>query len=593
MNYLEEKIEILFQGEKDTLVSFFRKKYTRWQLISGSKLEPVDKIWRILSLYRMGYEAEVKSQWIKADFFFDKVFKLLKKAFNDTKSWEAVIKECGIKENIESLREKFVVNIFMAVHLGFCKGVVNKTPAHSGAKRAEIHLERFRYLLNTFSINDSIKKDITYDMRKFKLELYENLKDWHRAINVCKELVTAAADPGYFYCKLEGFYFNKALSKMLENDSRHNEYILSDAVEKLEELLEQLPGNISIYDHIGYLYYLLSINNANSGDYSAALLSIEKASVYNPSIENLEETRNQLMITVKDMQNKMKQVLKQINETPEASLTHEGRMMVEQFKAVYVSVNKYIESPEYELTKKKRHTAYLRDIWKRVNPPDVDDPDWKKKAEMLHSALVQLIDKEIPDDKILEEWTNILKDFPGLKEIPVNNIGNFVTGLKEPEKNEEDFTTFPFKSKLFLDSPGEGLQPARKGKQNKAVPFDFWFFSPKNLLVKFMGITAVILLLITGYFTVKEAIKDYSRNQAYDKIISAYNIKNTQDFAVLTGNIEGFLDNLPSFKQDSRENYIRSLYTRKFYRWFMGQNSSDEKILKKLINKYKKLMVGR
>ncbi|MDQ1350492.1 MAG: hypothetical protein QG657_794 [Acidobacteriota bacterium] len=589
MNYSIEKRVTLFQGEQNRPGGLFEEQYTRWQLISGWNLEPADKIGRILSLYRMGYEAELHSQWVIADYFFDKVLALLKKYFKENGPWEALIKKYELNEDTDTFRRKLSVEVLMGIHLAFFKGMNSREKENAPCYREIKHLQCLDIISKNFlSENDPEKEAIYDDIKMLWLQLYEDRREWDNAITICKEFVKTGDNPPHYKKKLADLYFKKSIEDKVIFKSTVK---LSENIGKLEIILLDLPDDISIYHKIGFLYYYLALNNANVGNYAKALLAIAKASVFNPSIPDLNKTKNVLINIMKDYDLKAADLLRNARQNPGTLLNSVEQKIINESRLGFPLLQKYENSEGYRKTVLGRRNAYFKHLWDNIMPLGNDEENWEERSEQLNSALTKLFDiKDLTTENVPEEWSKILVEFPQLQEIPVKNISDFIKDFIAPGDNSIKEVQYRFKSKAFIDPNTIAIQQPGVKKREKIIPIDFWFFSTRDLFFKAAGIVAVLLLSVTIYFSITEPMKEHRRNLAYDRIISAVYDNQNDNFVSLAENIELFLDNLPSLKRDSREVYVKSLYESEFCRWFMNRNNNQKEILIAQASKFKKLM---
>lgn len=592
MNYLEEKLTALLQGEQNRPVGLIEKKYSRWQLISGLKLGPADKIGRILSLYRMGYEAEMKSHVEKADFFFHKALTFLKKVFKENESWESVIKKYELNENVDTFRRKLIFEVLMGIHLVFFKNFCNKGREKDQSERQTKHLKYLRFLsINCLTENDLEKEFIIDDIEELLVQTYEKRNEWNRAVKICIDLIKTSHRPQFFKRKLADLYFNTATKEKHIFDSIAD---LSTHIQKLENLCIEFPYDIDIYNLIGVLYFQLALNNSNSDNHAKALLDISKAAAFNPLIPDLNETKMQLRNLMEGVRNSAKRIFLKNQSIPGTKLTVKDKKIMKESKRGFTLMDDYLESDKYKKVVANRRKAYLRDIWSKVFSLQPDqDQNWEKQAEELDLALQKiLLLKKFSDETILSEWLKMVEDFPKLKNIQEKTIVNFVKDFDLTDDNTTPKQKmYQLKSKLFIDSPTNAIQPITHGNGKKeSIPIDFWLFSKRDIFFKAMGTVAILLLLVMTHLSITEPMKAHSRNLAYERIVAAVNNNRNDDFVSLTKNVESFLNNLPKLKNDSRERYVREIYESEFYRWFIDQKNNDQEELTQQAHKYKKIM---
>jgi len=136
----------------------------------------------------------------------------------------------------------------------------------------------------------------------------------------------------------------------------------------------QFPSTARPYELAGRLHRIRAVKLANGGKLADALLAIEKAAAYDPSIDTLDEDRAKVGSMMKDLQQRMNELLRTI-ASRQTLLSLRGLQLQRDAMAGFAPSLDYRKSKEAEEITANPERQ-LRTIWRRIGLAEPDEDVW-------------------------------------------------------------------------------------------------------------------------------------------------------------------------------------------------------------------------
>lgn len=246
---------------------------------SGSHLDILGQIGRLLRQHQLAMEAELASKWQRADFFWRQVqieFKALSKRHEVWQKLAVAVAsypEVKVMNDPTQLRRHLLHELFIDTHCAFYNGLISKTTKPSWKEPAFVHIDYIEQLLEISVVSGEEVRSLLGEAWQTRISACKEAKKWYLAINYCQQRLKWLPHNIDFQGELVEVH-----------------YLVTDkftGIQILEKYLKDYPYNLTIFKLLGSLYYLRAICLANTSSFALSLLCIQKAVTYNPYFQKL------------------------------------------------------------------------------------------------------------------------------------------------------------------------------------------------------------------------------------------------------------------------------------------------------------------
>jgi tetratricopeptide (TPR) repeat protein len=592
------------------LLSFLDRDFTRLERLSGWKLDIQGQIGHLLLQHRLAVEAELVSQWQRADFFWRQVLVELK-AFNkqDT-NWERLVNiiflAVDTQEMMEpvQLRQRLVDELFIDTHFAFYKGLVVQKETLSLKDRAFAHIDYIQQYLQFSGMSVEAVQFLLEEPWQTRVNLSVESKQWQIAIKTCTQRIKYVPNSTQFQYELAEIYYQATVAQLKEGNSTlqywRNVNALKFGIRALKKCHKHHPEHLSIFEALSSLHYLLAIYQFNHGQVAIALASIQQAVTYNPRSEQSVKTRDEFIAIMKQMQVQLKALQTQTN----LELTQEGKNLKKQAEKGFLPMDRSIKSKSAQRNSFTFQVAQAIYLWRTIGLPE-PPKGWKMGAngDILSLDLSQraiLIDAtqgwstlalKLWDSlgialshsprsnlEIRAMWEHIIANEPDLVGLDSKLICAFLERSFFEEKGDQIPATPP-----SLSMTPTLLQPTSNHRKFGTEPFLPWLFSRQDRRIKLQALLASVFLLAATGVMLREQRVNTTRDSAYQQILVA---KSQQNDLGVVENAELFLSDAP-LGADKRNEQVTSLYSESLVRWFAQQEDQLDASAQKHLERYR------
>lgn len=598
------------------LLHLANQDFSTWHNFTGLGLDLKGQLGHLLVQHKLAIEAEIAAKWQRADFFWNQMRIELKALLKKPELWQEVVQNITnipgvhIINDPEKLRQYLVNELFINTHCAFYNGLIINTRRPSWKERAFVHIDYIQQLLDLSPVSAQEVETLLGEAWQTRITAYKEDKKWRQAINYCQQRIKWLPNNITFQGELAEIHYLKVLAKLGEartdNQYTKNAKHLLNGIQTLEKYLKDYPYNVTIFEMLGSLYYLRAISLANNNSLALALLCIQKAVTYNPYLQKAFESRNELIETMKQLQEQVNQL--QVDIRHGAQLTPKGQKMVAEVNKGFALMNVYIDSDEAKETANDFYIAEAVYLWHKIGLPEPLE-GWQKESPngVMHTAngktipigstggwigkalhlwdAVKNVLQNPPSSKasLAGLWQWAILDKPDLAELDANVICAFLERKLFEEKSDRVLVTPPPDTATEISL----LTPIYAQRQPGAEPFLPWLFSSQDRRIKLQAIVATVLVAITSYVVMQERTTAVTRDQSYQQVIAAENLQNDEQMLEAA---ENFLNNPSLMSKDARTAQVMELYTKSFVRWFGQQPETQlNETAQKHLEQYRQL----
>lgn len=574
----EQFIQQTFLKEHPLLKSSSVPDLSFFQRTCGFNLKHTqEQLFRLFVLQQHAFDAELSGNWKTADFFFKKSYNYFeRKLLKDDQIW-ALIRN-GSGPHGEVLRLALVKQLFLEQHLALIKSYLSREK-DSFQKRITDHL----LYINRIKTFVALPAEIQEELDKLILNFYSETGKTVEAVRYCRPLLDKYPASNFFIDRFPALVLEEA---MLNSNGEKNHKIikiLKEAITQLESVPEALV-NLNLYDYIALLKYHLAIAQGNDKKLAESLCTIEEAICFNPLVKEYYDYRDQASQAMTSLQTNMDKIVKQLGYNQR--LNAAGEQLLKEAKRGFKLVNIYLDSDHFKKTKAEREHLYLLGTWEKLTQQAVPQVEnWKSIASSVNSLAFYSFKQNISDEEeIKSTFRQAVSRDSELGIISEQQFLSYLNLMRQP--NSPDEIERAAQSSLLSEIATLDLAVPEK-EQNGPIPFDFWLASSKNLMVKAIGLAAMVLVVYTGFASIREYTLNKKRDTAYQQIVE-YGHSNT-DFLLLSGNVKRYLNNRSKISQDNREDYVRTIYERAFIEWCFSIDDVDQEIMLEQVAQFKTL----
>jgi polyhydroxyalkanoate synthesis regulator phasin len=574
------------------LLALSRQDFSRWERFFGWKLDPPGRIGRLFLHHRMALEAELSGRCRRAQVIWNYVHNQLQKLCQDQATWEALVadlKQPGLTVlgDPAMLRARLVGEVFLDTHCAFYNGRIQAGAPLAPDDRAFDHLTFLENLLKFSELSSDDQLALLGPAKDNQITKYEEAGNWEQAIEISASMASKFPQAEPYQNKLGALVFAKTLSELSHGES-HQENLadakrLEYGIQRLHKFHLDYPHNVTLLDLLAYFHYLRAIKLGNASRVAEALVEVEKALIYNPSLEKGQETAEQLTEMMQTLQTQMEELEREIKYQPNTVLSEEGKRLRKQARKGFKLLNAYRESEELKRTLNAVRRAHGRQIWRDIGLPEPAD-GWEDRATALLGALGEVFNRPPQDKgKVRAAWNKVAKSDPSLADLDADLIAAYLA-YRLFGADAENFQPKPDLPKP-VDFP---VLMAPDQEKRDWEPFGYWLFNKGDLRVKAQAGLAIILILVTGGFAVRELLHRNTRTAAYRQITQAVA---HDDYLAMIQAAEQFFAATVLSLRDERDQRVKELYDQAMVRWFAGQHGGLNAEAQFHLKRYQALMV--
>lgn len=327
------------------------------------QLEVRRKFGYLLLQHRLGIEAELASQWQRADSFWLTLQTEFKALSTRQELWQELAQtlantpEVRVMNKPAQLRQRLVDELLIDTHCAFYNGLMQQQAKPSwrdaygkdSFQRAFVHIDYIQQLLEFSIVRDEVGT-LLQEAWQTRITACQQAKKWQQAIYYCQVRLKYSPNVIDFQSELVEVIYLATLAKLVEAKTKiqqfQNAKTLLTGISELEKCLKNYPHNLTIFQLLGNLYHLQAINLFSNHQLSESLVLIQKAITYNPYLEQAIQTRKELM-----------QMMNQWQQMRHSELFQEGQYPFAEADRGFAPMNAYINSEAAKETAKAFHIA--------------------------------------------------------------------------------------------------------------------------------------------------------------------------------------------------------------------------------------------
>jgi hypothetical protein len=531
------------------------------------QLAPRQRVGRALSLHRDALAAELEGRFERADFYWRQLLREV--ARFDSPAWEAAgdaaMPSASGADRTDVVRRALVRELFLETHLAFYRGYVASAEALTLTARAFVHFRYVTQWLDRAELSEHDLMALLGSPANTIVTLSTETKSWSVGMDACELVLKHCPGATTFQDRLARLYWDRAMAGVAKDSD--GSAALRDAkqmlagIESTEALIERYPYCSVAYDYAAHLHHVRAIALANGGMISQAMFECEKALAYDAGFAEAQQTRAALVDAMKQLQERVKELLADVARRPNARLSSKGIELRDEANAGFGPAVDYQRSAERTRTLERAYRARARRVWHRVGLPEPPD-DFDGQAELLYEMLGQIFSKA-PTDRpaILREFAAIAA-YPRLSPEDWEAVVAFVEqriGIAEAPAAVDDSPQLP---------AGPALAPTTTAATRGGEPFAYWVFSGQDWRLKTQAAAAIALVLLGTGLIGRDTFAQRSRDAAYAQLEAA---AQEQQHLKVIESAEQFLDHPPLSGSDPRQDDVVALYGQALVRWVAAQ----------------------
>jgi hypothetical protein len=566
----------------------FRQRYLRWGL------SPTDRLTLLLVKHRMAVDAEIASQWRRADFLWDEVLAEAKRVIGDEQCWTEIAGtfEQGARgaspSAVSRLRNAFVEEVLIDTHCAFFNGRFKDVEIPDFADRAFVHVARVETLLGLSVMSKADQFQMMRAIEELRINALADGRRWDEAIRLCESLLKRSGGNELYQNRLVELHSGKMMDCLSEGNSSTENAAdaaeLKSGIDALLKLHRTYPDNVMVFELLAQFFHLRAVKLANYGLVAEALVDIQKALAFRPGFEEAVETRNQLVELMKTLQKRVGELKEELDKRPDATLTSDGIQMLHEAAVGFSQVNSYVNSAEPDETSQARRTAEAKSLWKNIGLQEPAE-HWSEQAQELFGAIADVA--ATPPTTIGELgrcWEHAIAKRPELTGIDSSAVCAFLQQRWFGEGPAPETRKPPEKKGIPLFLTVNPSDHRRDGE-----PFWFWLFNRADLRLKVQCAVAIILLVTAGTLAVSDAIARHGRESGYQQVLEGVNSRNPLE---IVKGAEEYFDSVPLSGGDGRDSVLADLYDKAFVQWFSTQGAGENPESQDHIARYREVIAS-
>ncbi len=573
------------------LLALANRPLTIWQRYLDWKLTAGERLARALGLHKQALEAELAARYERADFFWRQLQHEFKAFTDKDELWAEALKaaqpEAGaaVMSELNSARARLVDEVFVDTHWAFYRSYAPTDQPLTPQSRALVHFDYLAAFVAHAGLTEAQAAELLREPAEALAALGRETKQWQPAETACELLLQHCPGAVEYQQKLADIYFGRTISQ-IKNGTSDADYKRDAAaylkgIERTEQLRRRYPDCAVLYEYLGHLYHLRAIKLANAGSVALALQECEKARAHYPPLTEAEQTKDELIKLMRDLQERVRELVAQVSRTPNARLNAKGMQMRTEANTGFDLINKYIDSDEQKQTIEAYYRARDRRVWERTGLAAPADR-WAERARLLVEALGYVMSNPPADRFALgQTWAQVAASHPDLAALDPAPVTTFLYRQLYTDGAEPPVQPQPVRASAAL-APATMAKATRGGE-----PFGYWLFSRQNLRIKAQAAIAVLLLLLAGGLIVRNAYARRVRDTAFDQVVAA-NARH-EHLRVIEG-AEQFLAHPALGGKDGREARVLSLYNEALVRWVAQQPGKLSEDALAHVSRYRQLV---
>jgi hypothetical protein len=579
------------------ILSLANRDFSPIQRLAGWGLDGVGRVARLLHLHKLGMEAELAGKWQRADHFWGFVRDEMRDLADRMDLWQEVVQALAnrlrlfVLNDPVQLRQRLVHEVFVDVHCAFYNGYLQAADSLKWKSRAFVHLDCIRGLLAFAPVSRENLQTVLAPAMETWIRLCEEAQQWDRAQELCSDLLGYLPDVEEYQDWLARLHLASTLARVKKakspKASLKNAKSLQESIGRMEQMRQDYPYSLAVFEALGHLHHQRAINLANGRHLSEAILSAQKAVAYNPMLEQAQETRDALVQTMQRLQAQMQQVQANLARRPRSRLTEEGAHLLKEASRGFSPAVEFLKSGEVEVTQ-AFYAVQGRRLWRDIGlaePPD----RWDERSRALLVGLSQVL-RQPPDHRqgVAAAWKQVAAENQDLADLDAVPICAYLT-RRLFEDGPAPIQEPPAPARATPQKPPAMTRVSRQRRRG-GEPFAFWLFSNQDKRIKVQAVVAVILVLLVGWLVVRDLSVRAARDTAYAQIVEAAG--NQDPLGIIEG-AEIYFTNKPLSGRDRRDEQVQALYTEAFVRWFVGLEGEPDADAQTRIERYQALILDR
>jgi hypothetical protein len=497
-------------------------------------------------------EAEVAQQWLRADFFWNELHHLLR----------SLDIQKGNATAIFTFSEPLTIHDLVALsilpfHCGFYNHYI--TSVHdTDKKRAQVHFNFIRHL-SSAPQNDELKTSVWVPFLVQCIGQYIKESQWQNVIDSGFMLIDAGYDDVELENSIIEAHLNKAMAKFAvekKTDAIMQPSVDNDFREAIR-LKEKFSSNLLVFDLIGQLHYLKSIQLSTAKKLAEALLEINKSLVYKRDFPHAASFRESLEQGMLQLQSQVKQLDANMARNSNLQLTDEGYQMKAQALKGFTLVEKFISSMETETILSDYKKTLAKSTWRRIGLQMT--PSWEENAALLYTVLSEALAAQETEEKIKIKLIQEVH-------LQENDIAKIIIFLFREKTNINEAKE--------VDQYNPLLATAANPTIPKDPPFALWLLSKQDLNTKITMAAAVIAVLVFLIVYTIDTVKLMNRNTTFAALQEGLR---RDDQLTILKNASEFLKNTSHITSDDREPLVVDYYDQAMVRYKLQNRHAPTK----------------
>jgi hypothetical protein len=540
--------------------------------MSGWKLDPVQRVGRMLLLHRLAFEAEQAGKWRRADFFWRETHSGFRRLWLSPQIWAraaAAVGETGPSDGT-TLRDRITRELLIDTHRAFVNGRLAAATSVKSGDRLFLHVGYIRDLLNLTEASPTERLKFLLPAIEAEIQALEIEKSWDAAAALAAELVELNHDDTRAQERLAWIYFRRAIEDAPKGRELKHALRVNRSIEDLERLRRTGVDRSLYFDLIGRLHHLRAILLANGGQLPEALVEARKFQDFCPSLEVAVQSMQQLIDAMKALQTRMQQVQKELRSSSNRSLSPEGERMLRQAQSGFSLLNGYVASDEPAKIAAARQLALAREICRDIGVSDTGEA----RAVALLDAVGSLYGS---DAKTEEDLVAIFQQRAAgnteLAGIDGRQVASFIVRRRRENSGEKvgEETAKPDQAREAQPPQDDQSIPPCDRSRFGPEPFGYWLLGTQDRPARALFAAAVVVVIAAIGGTGLEIIGSRERAAAYAAIVAA---DKQNDGKNVIAQAQRFLSAWTLHATDDRLGFVVKSYALQLNRWFAELSGS-------------------
>lgn len=240
------------------LLSFSNRDFTLLERLSGRKLDIQGQIGHLLLQHRYALEAELASQWHRADFFWRQVLIELKAFIEQDTNWQGLVNaisppaDATVMTDPSQLRQRLLDELFIDTHCAFYNGLVEQKENLVLQDRAFAHIDYIQQYLALIDMSAEAILSLLGEPWQIRINLSVKVKQWHIVIKTCTQRLKHLPSSIRFLNELAEILHRASMAIPKEAKFTlqywQNIRALKSGIKVLEECRKNYPENLSIFE---------------------------------------------------------------------------------------------------------------------------------------------------------------------------------------------------------------------------------------------------------------------------------------------------------------------------------------------------------